>query len=93
MSDALPSPRPCRLCGVPLIFARTAEGKVMPLDAKATTVYVTTDQIDLLGKTELTLGDRIAGHVSHWVTCTNADAFRTSGRGPPKGARQSADEG
>lgn len=93
MSDALPTPRPCRRCGTALVFARTAEGKVMPLDAKPVTVYVTTTQVDLLGASELTRGDRINGHVAHWVTCPHADAFRASGRGPPKGARPSADEG
>lgn len=98
MADAaLPAPRPCRLCGRPLIFARTAKGEVMPLDAKPTTVYVATEQPDLLGASELTLGDRVSGHVAHWATCPHADAFRSKGDRPPdrppsRSARAAADE-
>ena len=70
------APRPCQACGKPLLFARTADGKHMPLDAAETEVFVVGEQIGLLGERELALIDRVRGHVTHFATCPNAGTFR-----------------
>ena len=76
MTSPLPAPRQCRSSGAALIFARTAKGEVMPLNAEATTVYAVRPLRDLLGVEEQTLADHLNGHVPHWATCPKADAFR-----------------
>lgn len=59
------SERPCRACGAPLLFVKTAEGRTMPLDLRAPT-YIVRDGIAV----RATLA-----HVSHFSTCRKAGEF------------------
>ncbi len=86
-AERVPAPRPCRACGVELRFARTADGKIMPLEAAKVVVYSVAETPDLVGHVEPTLADRLEGFVAHWNRCPKADAFRNR-----KAARASADE-
>lgn len=76
----------CRGCGRPIIFIKTAAGKQMPCDprlvpfwrkAGASSKIVTIDgevvSCELGGPRSTVSG---CGYVSHFSTCSNADAFR-----------------
>ena len=76
MTSTLPAPRACAGCGKPILFARTQDGKIMPLDQTETEIFVVAEQTGLLGERELTLIDRVRGHVTHFATCPKAATFR-----------------
>lgn len=62
----------CRSCGADVIWAKTAAGKLMPLDAEETLgklVY----QLDAVGRMVRAEG---TGHESHFATCPQADQWR-----------------
>lgn len=62
------SRRPCRSCGVELIFAKTADGKTVPVDARQHPIY----RIVATGGGNY-LAERIeSARISHFVTCPNA---------------------
>lgn len=58
--------RPCRACGAPLIFAKTPEGKTVPLD-KSAPVY-------LVAETGLAIRANRC-FVSHFKSCPKASEF------------------
>lgn len=57
----------CRACHAPIIFAETARGARMPLDAGQTRIAVVHEGRVLRLET---------GHVPHHITCPHADQFR-----------------
>lgn len=69
------TPRKCR-CGKGIVFAKTPEGKTLPLDINAPVYKL---------KTDLT-GDQVAirlqAYVSHFATCPFSDEFSRSKRAP-----------
>ena len=54
----------CKLCGVYIEWIKTKSGKNMPVDPTPATI-ITED------------GRVYKGFVPHWVSCPNADEFRT----------------
>lgn len=64
----------CRTCGAPMVWARTAKGKRIPLDPEPTpggnVVYVDDETVAVLGRGAAAQyqGSR---YVSHWVTCAS----------------------
>lgn len=82
----------CRGCGRAIIWARTGDGKMIPLDPRAVVMQVTGYSADPAGEvTELKVGTHrtgLAGHcfVSHFSTCPKAAEF--SGRGRANTARE-----
>lgn len=60
----------CKSCGAQLIWAKTPEGKNMPLDAKP-------EKRVLLGE-RTGLAHVVDVYTPHWVTCPNADQHRSS---------------
>lgn len=61
----------CRSCGAPIVFAKTAAGRLMPIDALEVSgfaVDVTTDPPTLI--------EQVKVHQSHFATCPNADQHR-----------------
>lgn len=67
---------PCRGCGKPVIFVRTAEGKTVPLDPVAP-IFVRERDGDGGALWAQDRGDSV--FVSHFATCSRANDF--SGRG------------
>lgn len=61
--------RPCKGCGKSLIFAKTAEGKIVPLDPVPPTYRI---ERDMLGEEIAVRSDAV---VSHFATCPRADQF------------------
>lgn len=67
----------CKGCGQPLIWAVTAEGKKIPLDAKAA-VYRNTGRTHAM---DLPIVERVKGSaVTHFATCAKANEFSGSKR-------------
>lgn len=62
----------CRSCGADVIWAKTAAGKLMPLDATETLGKVVY-QLDTTGRMQRAEG---RGHESHFATCPQADRWR-----------------
>lgn len=59
----------CKSCKAPIIWAKTAAGKAMPLDSASVLVAEIHDgQIVRM----------VRGHVSHFATCANANQHRRS---------------
>jgi hypothetical protein len=75
---AAPVRRPCKACGARLIFARTPEGELVPLDAQAPTWEI---KRDMLGAETAVRSDAL---VSHFNVCPKANDFSRSAR--PGGA-------
>lgn len=67
--------RRCKLCGKPMRFVKSENGKIIPLDAAAPVYEI---KKDLTGQ-ELAfrVGESIM--VSHFATCPNAGEFYNSG--------------
>lgn len=67
----------CRSCQAEIVWARTVNGKPMPLDAAAVSVFVVEEGVARMVK----------GHVSHFATCPNGPAHRKAARqdDPPPG--------
>lgn len=72
----------CRSCGAEIIWARTENGKRMPLDAEATHIG---DSSELRGLQSVTFVDGeyrcsparpMLVYVSHFATCPNAGSHR-----------------
>lgn len=81
-----PAQRPCKLCGAPLIFARSENGVVVPLDQKAPVYRVTRE-----GTGQFRAVRDVTCFVSHFCTCPKVAQMR--GKGPQRqapGARQPA---
>jgi len=68
----------CRGCGADIIFARTAQGALMPLNA-ATTKIATVARVPNEVITPRVI-ELVVGHVPHHITCPKADEYR--GKGP-----------
>ena len=62
-----PEPRPCRACGTLIVFAKTEQGRAIPLDAKPLTGFTVDDQ----GKAVT-----VTMHRTHFETCPTAAEFR-----------------
>jgi len=54
----------CKGCGAKINWIQTARGKMTPVDAKETSIYVTGTQ------------SLVRGHVPHWATCEKAADFK-----------------
>lgn len=72
-------PRPCKLCGAPIVFATTTSGKKIPLDPQASrergnvAVDLSTGRAHVFGKADAGWA-RTAGatlHLAHFATCPN----------------------
>lgn len=68
MSEA-PGARPCKACGALIFFAKTREGKAIPLDAKPIRGFT----VDAGGVANYTPAPV---HRTHFETCPNAADFR-----------------
>lgn len=66
----------CKGCGAGIRFARTAKGKMMPLDVKPRTFFKI--ETDWEGKDHLRVEQ---GFVSHFETCPKSKQFK---KGPKK---------
>jgi len=58
----------CRSCDAKILWAKTSAGKPMPLNEAKVQVHT----LNSAGNIERT----VFGHVSHFATCPNADAWR-----------------
>lgn len=71
---------PCRSCGAPIRWARTAAGKHIPLDATPTpdgNVLLTEDGVaTVVGGLHVWPPDALRW-TAHFATCPNADEHRT----------------
>lgn len=59
-------PRPCKKCGAMIRFAKTANGKPMPLDAEPRRMWL------MQGETV----EPVMVYETHFATCPNAQEFR-----------------
>lgn len=71
----------CKSCGAPIFWAKTVNGKPMPLDAEP----VLDGRIILEGQTAIVVGsayvrDGTARYDSHFATCPNARSHRRARR-------------
>lgn len=68
----------CRSCDAPIVWARTAAGRSMPLDAAPAIGGNVTVERDAAGKLTATVwpGPVAGGYVSHFTTCPHADEHR-----------------
>lgn len=66
---------PCKGCGREIVFAKTAEGKTIPLERRTTGAYRITSALNDQKVTCERVGDV---WISHFVTCPDANRF--SGR-------------
>ena len=70
--------RRCRACNAPLVFARTPEGSLVPLDSEAPTWEI---RRDMLGAETAVRSDAL---VSHFSVCPKANDFsRAKGKRVP----------
>ena len=72
--DRRPKLVPCKGCGQMIFFARTATGRMIPLDASSL-VYETAS-VDANGTPNVTI--RRHAWVSHFRTCSKASEFSRS---------------
>lgn len=63
----------CRSCGAPIVWAKTAAGKAMPLDAASVLVMVPRAPT---GTADEVVVDAVRGHLSHFATCPHAAQHR-----------------
>lgn len=73
MTDDIYNRRPCKLCGKPVIMVQDEAGKWQCLDEKAPCYMLTAED----GGTCRRL---INAHVSHFATCSHANAFSKKGK-------------
>ena len=73
----------CKSCGQQILFMKTANGKMMPVNAKPVTYELDPHgSFTLLGPGGVTERGRLVvagsrtGYVPHWVTCPDADKYR-----------------
>lgn len=64
---------PCKGCGKPIVWAKTLEGKMIPLDPKPPIYWVEDD-----GNGGQACHRIREGMVSHFSTCPNANDFSAS---------------
>jgi hypothetical protein len=65
----MPDARPCRLCGKPILWVKTAAGKRMPLSlASEARRYVVDEKTGEATSTKT--------YLSHWADCPNAEQAR-----------------
>lgn len=82
---------PCRACGKPLLFIRTAKGKTAPVDAEPVRFREgagSEKYILLTGEIVTGLRDPDGteeGYVSHFATCPGADTYRKRGKKGDRG--------
>jgi len=57
----------CKGCGAAIIWIKTAKGKNMPVNAKASPVYQINDQEETF---------QVMAHIPHWITCPQRDEFK-----------------
>jgi len=86
---------PCKGCGKPIMFARTSDGKTIPLDPRPP-VYLVTENADgatcdRIGPGQSLFGHPMATMVSHFATCPKASQFSGSKRGGKEGVGQQPD--
>ena len=75
----------CRGCGKDIVWAKTPEGKNIPLDPRPATYMVCVDSDDPSRNCAMKTGeDALVVYVSHFATCTHANDF-TSAKPIPKG--------
>lgn len=72
--------RTCKACGRPVTFARTDDGKVIPLDISAPVYEL---EVDVDGQ-EFRAVRSTSAHVTHFATCPKTSQFS---RGRDRGAR------
>lgn len=79
----------CQGCGAPILWAKTAEGKAIPLDPRA--IVYTVDAAELKDDGQV-LSLRVTqekgevvgrAFVSHFATCPKASNFSSGGRAKP----------
>lgn len=77
----------CSSCGAPILWARTAKGKQMPIDAEPTAdgnvLLHPGGRLAVVNGPLEVLRLRAVGtalHLSHFVTCPNAAEHRGTGR-------------
>lgn len=82
-----PEPRPCRGCGMPIVFVKSAEsGKLLPLQ-KVKTIYYIENVYGKAAKVDWSEGDEgmhagdIEHYVSHFETCPEARQFTRRKKG------------
>lgn len=63
------APKKCRSCEAEIVWARTAGGSPIPLDAKPERRFVVMQEDPLVVQSQVT-------YVSHFATCPNADQHR-----------------
>lgn len=62
----------CRSCGAAIIWAKTINGKAIPLDAEP----VAGGNVSLHGGVCRIVGEDIGTHVSHFATCPHSKRWR-----------------
>lgn len=77
-------PRPCKLCGMRVLFRPGPGGKVIPLQ-RVRTVY--TMRIDRRAAAKLEVAPQLELYVSHFETCPHAGQFRTRAPKPAEPAQ------
>ncbi|TAL43983.1 MAG: hypothetical protein EPN91_05300 [Salinibacterium sp.] len=68
----------CKGCGAPILWAKSPNGKAMPLDEAETTIAEVALESGFNDKLHVTW--IVRGHVPHHITCPKADQFRHSSR-------------
>lgn len=61
----------CKGCDAEIIWAITEGGKLMPLDAKARTMFQLVDLDSQKFKCQA-----VRVYEAHWATCTHAESFK-----------------
>lgn len=70
----------CRGCNKRILWGRSDEGKVIPLDPTPPVYEI--DSIERHGKAEIVVVRTRTAFVSHFATCSAASAFSSSRPGP-----------
>lgn len=65
--------RDCTLCGAPLAFGKTHEGKMVPLDLRSPVFAVVYERSSAHSEIQIVRTD--LAFVSHYKTCPYADEF------------------
>ena len=69
MNVVEPVQRRCRGCNKTLLFAKTSEGKIIPLDLSAPVYKLETDMTGVM------VAVRVDAYVTHFASCPKADEF------------------
>lgn len=85
-NDMQPQVTPCRSCGKPIVWKKTAAGKYMPCDAYPVSIVLNPNSknkyLDKYGKlipgdiTDAVGEHTETAYVPHWATCDKPDQFR-----------------